>query len=155
MKTLRAFTIAEILITLTILGIVAAITMPLINQKVNDMQYDRAREKVLMSIGEAGRLLAVQGEINSAVNAKDFVNNYLSKKLKITKMCESTDLKNCGLPQEIKTIDGNSVINMPQTGFQLGLTSNAIKDQPSYGFSTVNGYSVNLFYNPNCPSRSL
>ena len=62
----HGFTLAEVLITLGIIGVVAAITLPVLINKIHDKEYDRAKEKALMSIGEAGRILAVNGEINSA-----------------------------------------------------------------------------------------
>ena len=157
MKKFYAFTLAEVLITLGVIGVVSAMTMPVLINKVKDKEYDRAREKALASIGEAGRLLAVQGDIGSASNAEDFVKNYLSKKLKIVKTCDSTKLLECGLSSAIKKSDGTTTIEMPTTFADLGLpqlssrsTWYPIKNKPSYGFVTVNGYSINLFYNPDC-----
>jgi len=156
LKTKLAFTLAEVLITLSIVGVVAAMTLPILINKIQDSQYERARSKILLSVGEAGRLLAVNGDINSASNAEDFVKNHLSKKLKIIKTCDSSKLKDCGLPEKIKRSD-NSLLNMPKKNKELGIghmptTSSwyTSGDMSSYGFITANGYSINLFYNPNC-----
>ena len=153
-RKLFAFTLAEVLITLGIIGIVAAMTMPVLINKIKDREYDRAREKALNSIGEAGRLLAVQGDIGSGTNAEDFVKNYLSKKLKIVKTCESSALAECGLSPTIKKLDGTTTMSMPKTRGELGLPSIANStwktSTTNYGFVTANGYAVNLFYNPNC-----
>ena len=153
-KILNGFTLAEVLITLAIVGVVAAMTMPVLINKINDREYDRAREKALNSIGEAGRLLAVQGDIGSGTNAEDFVKNYLSKKLKIVQMCDSDNLEKCGLSPTIKKLDGTTTMNMPTTIAGLGLPSidNSTwkTSTTNYGFLTANGYAVNLFYNPNC-----
>ena len=43
MKKRRAFTLAEVLITLAIIGIVAAITIPSIVTSYKDKQYNTAR----------------------------------------------------------------------------------------------------------------
>ena len=149
-----AFTLAEVLITLAIVGVVAAMTMPVLINKVHDREYDRAREKALNSIGEAGRLLAVQGDIGSGTNAEDFVKNYLSKKLKIVQMCDSDNLEKCGLSPTIKKLDGTTTMSMPTTIAGLGLPSIGNlawkTSTTNYGFLTANGYAVNLFYNPNC-----
>ena len=152
-----AFTLAEVLITLGIIGVVAAISLPSFISKINNFQYEIARKKVINSVGEAGRQVIIQGNFNSAYNAKDFVDNILSKKLKIIKTCETDNLQNCGLSTKILTSDGKKLINMPKNIGQLGmnnLRSDTMtyveKDKPSYGFIMSNGYSVNLFYNPNC-----
>lgn len=153
-KYFNAFTLSEVLITLGIIGVVAAMTMPVLINKINDREYDRAREKALYSIGEAGRLLAVQGDIGLGTNAEDFVKNYLSKKLKIVQMCDSDNLEKCGLSPTIKKLDGTTTMNMPTTIGELGLPSiyNSTwkTSTTNYGFIIANGYSVNLFYNPQC-----
>ena len=68
-----AFTLAEVLITIGIIGIVAAMTLPTIIKDTKNKEYAGARKKALATIGEAGKLLAVQGNIRYAENAKDFV----------------------------------------------------------------------------------
>ena len=133
-----AYTLSEVLITLAIVGVVATMTLPVLINKINEKQYDRAREKALNTIGEAGRIIAIQGDMNSATNTEDLVKNYLSKKLKIVKTCPPTKLTECGVPTKIKKIGGETVISMPTNS------------NTSYGFLMANGYSVNLFYNPNC-----
>lgn len=131
---IKAFTLSEVLITLGIIGVIAAITLtPLIN-KINEKQYDSARKKIIATIGEAGRLIAIDGNINSAENTEDFVKNYLSQKLKIAKICDSNDLKQCGIPDKIKTLGGKNTIDMPKY----------------HGFLLANGYSINISYNKNC-----
>ena len=154
MKNFNGFTLAEVLITLAIIGVVAALTLPTLIQKINNREYDRAREKALMSIGEAGRLLAVQGDIGAGTDAEDFIKNYLSKKLKIVKTCDSNNLEKCGLSPTIKKLDGTTTMNMPTTIAELGLPSISNStwknNTTNYGFVTANGYSVNIFYNPQC-----
>ena len=159
MRKLTGFTLAEVLITLGVIGVVAAMTMPVLINRIKDKQYDRAREKALMSIGEAGRLLAIQGDIGAGTDAEDFVKNYLSKKLKIAKTCDSNHLSDCGLPETIKKLGATDTMSMPNTFAGLGIPSPesgsnyyTIRDNTNYnyGFLTANGFAVNLFYNPNC-----
>ena len=47
--------------------------MPMVLDNINERKYTAARLKALKTIGEAGKLLAVQGNIRYAENAKDFV----------------------------------------------------------------------------------
>ena len=77
----KAFTLAEILITLGIIGVVAAMTMPTLINNIKYHSYDNAKRKVLNSIGEAGKLLAIEGDLNGAADAEDFVKNRLAKKI--------------------------------------------------------------------------
>ena len=153
-----AFTLSEVLITLGIIGIVAALILPTVINDTKNKEYAGARKKVLATVGEAGRLLAVQGNIRSAENAKDFVENYLSRQLRIIKTCENSNLRDCGIETgENKIISINEKkITMPTKigDLAIGISSGGSTDvdSTSYGFVMSNGYSVNLFYNPNCMS---
>ena len=129
---------------------------------ISDRQYASARKRVLQTIGEAGRLIAVEGNMNSALDAEDFVKNYIAKKLKIVKMCNANNLSDCGWADSITILDksvnskGNTSITPPKKLADMIVyasslsTTNEIKYRPSYGFVTANGYSVILTYNPKC-----
>ena len=71
----QGFTLAEVLITLGIIGVVSAIVMPAIITDIQGKQYSVARKKALATIGEAGRQIAVNGEMGNAGDAEDFVEN--------------------------------------------------------------------------------
>ena len=160
-----AFTLAEILITLGIIGIVSALIIPAVINKTNDKQYKTARYKALSTIGNASKNIATQGNMNDAQNAKDFINNVLRSQIAIAKTCENDKLENCGIPSKIKTINGDA-ISMPQlslktgqpgTESQLGIRYKEYSYDvyKSYGFLTGDGYAYNLFYFPNCSGNRL
>lgn len=159
-KCKAAFTLAEVSITLAIVGIVAVIVLPPVINNIRDMEYATARRFVLKNLGEAGRLMGVNGTIREASSAQDFVENHLSKQLKIIKTCSNDKLKECGIMTDENGIFDitESRMTMPTDISQLaeGITnsSNAptLKniDTSSYGFVMANGYAINLFYNPNC-----
>lgn len=44
------FTLSEVLITLGVIGVVAAITLPIVINKINDMQFNSLRKKALSAI---------------------------------------------------------------------------------------------------------
>lgn len=52
-KRFNAFTLAEVLITLGIIGVVAAMTMPTLMNQTNGAQYKAAYKKALSAIGQA------------------------------------------------------------------------------------------------------
>ena len=51
-KTFSAFTLAEVLITLGIIGVVAAMTMPTLMNQTNGAQYKAAYKKALSAISQ-------------------------------------------------------------------------------------------------------
>ena len=160
-KRKAAFTLAEVLITIGIIGIVAALTIPAIIANTQGKEYEVARKRMLQTFGEGVRLISIQGEMQSANNAEDFVENYLKKQIKIMKTCDNDNLKACGIETETNAIkawsDKKITRTMPRTTSQLnsGIASGHTMKNPtkSYGFVMANGYAVNLFYNPNCWTR--
>ncbi len=156
-----AFTLAEVLITIGIIGIVAALTIPAIIANTQGKEYEVARKRMLQTFGEGVRLISIQGEMQSANNAEDFVENYLKKQIKIMKTCDNDNLKACGIETGTSAIkawsDKKLTRTMPRTTSQLnsGIASGHTMKNPtkSYGFVMANGYAVNLFYNPNCWTR--
>jgi prepilin-type N-terminal cleavage/methylation domain-containing protein len=149
----NAFTLAEVLITLGIIGVVAALTMPSLIADYKQRVYDTARKKVWSTLGQAVRVITVNGGIGDAADAQDFVENHLKKQIKIIKTCDNNNLRKCGIETDITSLAGTSV-TMPTnlyslaSGMSSGETTKA--NTKSYGFVMTNGYAVNLFYNPNC-----
>ena len=160
----QGFTLAEVLITLGIIGVVSAIVMPAIITDIQGKQYSVARKKALATIGEAGRQIAVNGEMGNAVDAEDFVENYLKRQLKMVKTCKNDDLKACGIETDTNKILSfhKAKRTMPRKwgdlawGVGYGLTESMKidKSSKSYGFVMPDGYAVNLFYNGNCQAES-
>lgn len=150
------FTLAEVLIVIAIIGIVAAIILPTLNKDIKDKQYEVARKKLLITLGESLKQISVQGEMKDASDTKDFVENSLKKRIKIIKTCENDSLRGCGLEtgtnkiltlSEIKTTMPKQIGDL---GSDIRNTQYLSTNSKSYGFVTADGVSVNLFYNPNC-----
>ena len=74
----KGFTLAEVLIALGVIGVVAAITLPRLISDIKEKQYEAGRQKALLIIGEAGKRIAVNGEMNSSYNAEQFIENTLN-----------------------------------------------------------------------------
>ncbi len=137
---------------------VAALTLPTIINETRDKEYAVARKKALASIGEAVRIISIHGDVQSAKNAEDFVENYLKKHLQIAKTCGNNSLRDCGIETDANKIISLAGKNMTMpvkiSELAKGMSSGDAIDpsSTSYGFVMANGYSVNLFYNPSCMS---
>ncbi len=78
MKKINGFTLAEVLITLVIIGIIAAMTIPSLMNKTNEQETVVAVKKAYSILGQAyQRMVAENGEFNSSY--------FGSTKLEITK----------------------------------------------------------------------
>ena len=87
MKKLLGFTLAEVLITLVIIGVVAAITVPAVNQHTNNEQYKAAAYKNASVLNNAIRLAYAFDSIriNEYKDSNDFKENFFFKHFNILK----------------------------------------------------------------------
>ena len=87
----KAFTLAEVLITLIVIGVVAAITVPILHNDTADKKWNVARQKAQATIGEAFRLMTANGEITQNLSTAEFAQKVIPKYLKIEKTCKPDD----------------------------------------------------------------
>ena len=174
------FTMTEILLSLTIIGVVAAITLPSLTGNINERTWNTQRKALYARFSQAIALMpslngygTLREETDSAGStsiedtaAETFVTAGLSKVLKINNICDSEHLHDCGLPEKITTLASEN-ISFPLTLSQLNPKNiDAVVDwvsiggtfNPTYetidskaaGIETSNGESIAVYYNPTC-----
>jgi len=168
-----AFTMAEILLSLTIIGVVAAITLPSLTGNINERTWNTQRKALYARFSQAIALMpalngygigATQEETNS-IAAETFVTSGLSKVLKINNICDNEHLADCGIPNKLITLQGGSLdfpTNLTEMNEHFTSTYTATDGttytpppQPNVNtnaaaFETANGESIAIFYNPYC-----
>lgn len=94
MKNKKAFTLAEALMTLTIIGIIATITIPSVISNHKTLQYKTAYKKALKTINETISLNIAKGE-KSALYTDDTkpLYDYLKQNLDVIKTTTTSSLK--------------------------------------------------------------
>ncbi len=168
----QAFTMAEILLSLTIIGVVAAITLPSLTGNINERTWNTQRKALYSRMSQAISLMpAVNGfgivKEESSSDAGDavdtatetFITGGLSKVLQINNICDNNHLQDCGIPAQITTVDATK-INFPTTMGDLnskmvGELSTAthsiyITNTKAAAFETKNGESIAAYTNPYC-----
>ena len=174
-----AFTMAEILLSLTIIGVVAAITLPSLTGNINERTWNTQRKALYARFSQAISLMpALNGygtlvEGNESTSAVDtatetFITDGLAKVLKINNICDSEHLGDCGITSKFIDLDNQTVSSFPATmvDFNTALNSditegNGItysirnKNTKAAAFETANGESILVYYNPNCKSYDL
>jgi len=174
-KALSAFTMAEILLSLTIIGVVAAITLPSLTGNINERTWNTQRKALYARFSQAIALMpalngygtlteGASGNIEDTA-AETFVTDGLAKVLKINNICDSGHLSDCGLPDNYTTLEGSKKpfpTNMTALNSKLTTvdvtTSTSVSKRYSYSqlntnaaaFETVNGESIAVYYNPTC-----
>ncbi|MCM1010608.1 MAG: type II secretion system GspH family protein [Fusobacterium sp.] len=161
---------AEILLSLTIIGVVAAITLPSLTGNINERTWNTQRKALYARMSQAialmpslnsyGTFAAATGSTSAIDNvAETFITAGLSKVLKINNICDKDNVFDCGfaskytdgggsqqdLPREIKSLNAGIITTGTST----------VKNTKAAAFETANGESILTFYNPNCTSKDV
>ena len=142
----RAFTLAEILITLTILGVVAVMAMPRAMEDISNRSFDDSAKVSQRIIEEAMAQLRANGELKGYSSNELFLSSF-QKYLKLTKTCTASSLDECFVEKFYDGEGNEKLLSGFSTGQDLG--------QPAYntslvGFKMINGTSAILATDPNC-----
>ena len=139
--TSNGFTLAEILITLGIIGIVAAMTMPSLianyRSKVAVTQlkkmYSVMSQAMLFTVQKDGDYSSLDLAADNLENAKNWYNTALKPYLKITNDCFNK--AGCWADTGTKTLNGgNPKYNSGNIGIGYGIIV----------FNTIDGYAVSV-----------
>lgn len=134
-----AFTLVEILITLGIIGVVAALTMPTLIANYRQQvavaklkkMYSTLSQAMLFTIQEEGDYSSLDVKDHDSESVKNWYKSALKPHLKITKEC--FDEVGCWTSDKVKYLDGY-VSAYGAKGFGTNVVV----------FNTIDGYSVTL-----------
>jgi len=165
---------AEILLSLTIIGVVAAITLPSLTGNINERTWNTQRKALYARFSQAIALMPAlngYGTLDDTTDtaAETFITDGLAKVLKINNICDNQHLADCGIPSRFTTMAGSIIEPFPATLVDLNSMFNGMIENgdmadvnPSgswaysqintktAAFETANGESILVFYNPNC-----
>ena len=149
-----AFTLAEVLITLGIVGVVAALTLPAlltnVQAKIRAEQIRSAKYKFSLATEKMARLNLI-----GPYDSTDAFVDELQKHLKISKRCDVNKLRGCWPYETVDLGNGKTWdISKTKTGSQLGMETNDNQDYSSnnVGIVTADGVPMILSYNKKCPA---
>src|SRR5574344_1057085 len=96
----RAFTLAEVLITLVIIGVVAALTIPTLTRNINDIEHKTAYKKAFAAAAQAWQRAVNDDNIvdrDSWVDAQSKLDNFNAFKsyFKIIRDCNNSNNSEC------------------------------------------------------------
>lgn len=107
----EAFTLAEILLTLVIIGIVAALTIPIVSNQVQKQQYTSRFIKSYSLFDSAIKNIMEQnyGTMSNAVNDGDDLVNKLGNVLSLKKKCLNLTASGNCFPVNVSNLSQNNV----------------------------------------------
>ena len=151
----KGFTLAEVLITLAIIGIVAALTIPTLVQNYQEKAWNTASQVFQRKLGEALKVMNVQGTLAGYTTTEAFVDE-LSKHIKITRICDNDDITTCFADkvywgkegEEPEEVDMSEIKTSESFG-QKDWDTNTV------GVQFANGVNAVIAYNPACTQNQF
>ena len=150
-KTKAAFTLAEVLITLGIIGVVAALTMPALITNIQDRIQQKRIENINQKLSKVTDKMAVQSGLTGYGTTMAFVQE-MSKHMKIAKICDNEHLAECWPTQEVTLNDEGKTWEIAKTknAKTLKISNNAEDWADTVGIVTGDGTGMILSYNKKC-----
>ena len=147
----KAFTLAEILITLAVIGIVAALTLPGLIQNHNEKAWSTAKDLWEKKLTETVRRMNTDGVMTGHESTEDFMNTFKNY-MKVIKTCDNNDINKCYSPKIVQTGSDSEPIEVQtsdlKTAENLG---NSEWGTNTMSFVIADGTTVIMAYQPECP----
>ena len=152
LKTKTAFTLAEVLITLGIIGIVAALTLPAFISNVQGRIQAKRVENIKQKLSKVTDKMAVQNGLIGYPDTMSFVQE-MSKHMKLAKICDNDHLSDCWPTEEVLLNDEGETWQISKT--KSAQTLNIVKEKRSSWADTVaivtaDGVPMILSYKKDC-----
>ena len=137
---------AEVLITLAIIGVVAALTIPPLIKNHNQKAWLTAQDVFTKRLEVATRQMNTEEKLAGYDSTMDFVNE-LKKYIKITRICDSDEITKC-FAKEVIWSDGEEPVDMSTIRDAASLGQEDW-DTDTVAVQFANGVNAIIAYNPN------
>lgn len=152
-KIRNGFTLAEMLIVVAVIGVVAILTVPALIANLQEKSWATSSDVFLKRFESSLRVMNTQGVLAGYRTTEDFVN-VLSKHMKISKICSNDNLSEC-FNEYIYSGDEN---NKTETNIADLKTSRSFAldnwGTNTLGIQFANGVTGLLAYNPSCNANA-
>ena len=137
-----AFTLAEVLITLGIIGAVAAVVMPSFIDNMTERRNSERHANIALKMTQAMDHMRATGTLVTYDSTESFVNE-LKKHLKIVKICDKDHLTDCWPTEKVLDKNGKEFdVSTAKIGRNLSLST----DTNNVGLILADGAQLILNY---------
>ena len=148
-----AFTLAEVLITLAVIGVVAALTLPGLIQNHNEKAWSTAKDLWEKKLTETVRRMNTDGVMTGHDTTEDFMDTF-KQYMKVIKTCDNTDINKCYSPKVVTTGSNEEPMEV-ETDSLTSASSMGLKEWQTntntMSFVVADGTTVIMAYQPECP----
>jgi len=156
-----AFTLSEVLATLTVIGIIAAITIPSVIVDTRQAGFEARKKALRHDLVDISKILTtVEGGLNKAeaegttrTANQVFVEDYLSKYMKLGRICDPDHIEDCGFYTDDTYLNPDSSANVSLPFENKTYWSD--NTEKAWGAIMANGTSLLISYNPDCTGNKV
>ncbi len=150
-KRINAFTLAEVLITLGVIGVVAAVTMPALVTNIQERVRKEQVRTVKYKFTKATDKMNSLGKIGRYDSTEKFVEE-LKKHLSIAKICDSGHLNECWGGESFTNANGSTTYKVAEltSGKKLEALQANSGNADVMGIVTGDGVPIILTYGKEC-----
>lgn len=149
----NAFTLAETLIVLAVIGVVAALTLPSVISKYQKHVYVNHLKKVYMEFSQAALKYMADNAAatltEAGMTSQEEANNFVRKYFKVVDECEIAEVGKC-FAKSYKRLDGTVFIDAKTssyTGNKTFILSNGAVFRLNYSFANNKILNLNVDIN--------
>ena len=143
----RGFTLAETLLTLAIIGIAAAMTLPSLVRQYREKAWSTAQDLFEKKLEIAMSNMNTDGTLTGYSTTESFISE-LKKYIEITNICTGSNITGC-FPKEVLWTEGEDAVEITSSAVTYADT----EDQDwaeTVGVQFSNGVEALIAYNKNC-----
>ena len=100
MERADAFTLAEVLITLVVIGVVAAVTLPTLVTNIQNRVREKRIENIHQKLSKVTDKMAATSDLRGYASTQAFVEE-MKKHMNIAKICDNSHLAECWPTTEV------------------------------------------------------
>ena len=145
-----AFTLAEVLITLAIIGVVAVLTIPALIQNHNEKVWSTAKDLWEKKLTETVRRMNIDGVMTGHKSTEDFMNTFKNY-MKVIKTCDNSEINKCYSTNIVQTGSDSETIEVETSELKTAENLGNDWETNTMSFVVADGTTVIMAYNPNCP----
>ena len=141
------FTLAEALIAMAIIGVIAAVTVPTLMSNITERTNSDRQANIALKVTKAMELMRAHGELNTRYESTDAFVDELQKYLKIQKRCKAANIADCWPTATVIDGDGEEFeVSKAKKGKNLKHKEN---ETDNVGLVLSDGASIIMTYNTN------
>ena len=149
----KAFTLAEVLITLGIIGIVATLLLPNVLQEITTRTYAEKQVNTVLKITQAMEVMRAYNLLSYKYDSTEAFVDELEKYLKINKRCNYQHIDECWPTKTVTNSLGNTINVKEKAQIGQDITLKTLTN--NVGLILADGSTIILNYNPDAPTYSI